>query len=218
MYERLYNEAYHAADPTSIMWFEPNQAPDTVGVGKGFIFPVGFEVPPGGSIGSPYHVLNDHTYCCAVGGKCAAGEPSYESADFCHSYHERKLSMRDEDAKRLGLPLFISEFGACLTDKNCTPEINAVGDAADKYVAGWAYWQFKNYADLTTSAGTGSEGFYNEDGTLQDWKVKALARTYLMYTQGVPTYFNFDTESGVFTASILVDTTIEEATVMYTSD
>jgi len=62
-----------------------------------------------------------------------------------------------------------------------------VGDAADKYVAGWAYWQFKNYADLTTSAGTGSEGFYNEDGTLQDWKVKALSRTYVMLTQGVPT-------------------------------
>jgi hypothetical protein len=33
----------------------------------------------------------------------------------------------------------------------------------------------KNFADLTTSAGTGSEGFYNNDGTLQDGKVKALA-------------------------------------------
>ena len=43
---------------------------------------------------------------------------------------------------------------------------------------GWAYWQFKTYADLTTSAGTGSEGFWNQDGTLQDYKVKALARSY----------------------------------------
>lgn len=49
-------------------------------------------------------------------------------------------------------------------------------------MVGWAYWEFKKYADLTTSAGTGSEGFYNADGSLQTSKVKALTRTYLMYT------------------------------------
>jgi len=64
-----------------------------------------------------------------------------------------------------------------------------VCDVADEYLVGWAYWQFKYYADLTTSAseGNGSEGFYNNDGTLQDWKVKALARSYLQFTQGVLT-------------------------------
>jgi len=44
---------------------------------------------------------------------------------------------------------------------------------------GWAYWQFKEFKDLTTSAADKSEGFYNKDGTLQTAKVKALSRTYV---------------------------------------
>lgn len=183
MYKRIYKEAYKAADLESIMWFEPNQFPDSIGVGKGYLFPVGFETPPGADIGSPFHVLNDHSYCCAAGATvCKGGEPTADRKDFCADYHNRKLALRDKDAKRLGVPLFISEFGACLTEENCVPEIDAVANAADRYAAGWAYWEFKEYADLTTTASTGAEGFYEHDGTLQNWKVKALARTYLQYT------------------------------------
>ena len=49
-------------------------------------------------------------------------------------------------------------------------------EVSDAHLAGWAYWEFKNFEDLTTSAGTGSEGFYNNDGSLQAWKVKAMAK------------------------------------------
>jgi len=198
------------------MWFEANQFPDTIGVGKGLVFPVGFENPPGGENNSPYHILNDHTYCCAANAHaCANAEPLAESAPFCKDYHDRKLEQRDKDAQRLGLPLFISEFGACLTEKNCTPELNAVLDAADRYQAGWSYWEFKKYADLTTTAGTGEEGFYNADGSLQNWKVKALARTYLMYSQGVPTKTEFNTQDSIYTAEIRLNTSIEAPTVVY---
>lgn len=218
MYERIYNEAYHKHDAESLMWFEPNQFPDTVGILKAPVFSVGFEVPPGGEIGSPYHVLNDHTYCCAANATiCAAGEPPASEQEFCKSFHDRKLKKRDEDAKRLGIPLFISEFGACLTEANCTPEINNALNAADRYQAGWAYWEFKKYADLTTSAGTGEEGFYNADGTLQHWKVKALSRSYMMYSQGVPTLTEFDMDSGIFNAAITLDTSIEAPSVLYTN-
>jgi endoglycosylceramidase len=89
------------------------------------------------------------------------------------------VGTRAQDAERYNVPLIISEFGACLNSSACVQEINAVGDVCDNHLSGWAYWQFKNFADLTTSAGTGSEGFYNNDGTLQSEKVKALARTYL---------------------------------------
>jgi hypothetical protein len=37
---------------------------------------------------------------------------------------------------------------------------------ADEILAGWAYWQYKTYEDLTTSASTGAEGFWNKDGSL----------------------------------------------------
>jgi len=41
-----------------------------------------------------------------------------------------------------------------------------VADTCDESLVGWAYWEFKKFKDLTTSAGTGSEGFYNDDGSL----------------------------------------------------
>lgn len=97
----------------------------------------------------------------------------------------------------------ISEFGACMTEANCVQEIEQVAQVSDEYLVGWGYWQFKFFEDLTTSAGTGSEGFYNSDGTLQEWKVKALARTYLPFTQGVLTRQNFDTQSANFTAEFV---------------
>jgi hypothetical protein len=63
MYARIY-ERYQKNDPNSLMWFEPASFPDEVGVLSGIVIPVGFITPPGAEIGSPNHVLNDHTYCC----------------------------------------------------------------------------------------------------------------------------------------------------------
>lgn len=85
-------------------------------------------------------------------------------------------------------------------------------------MSGWAYWPFKSYADITTSAGVGSEGFYDFDGTFQEWKAKALARTYLQRTQGTPERFNFDIATGNFDATFRVDTSITEPTILYTAD
>lgn len=87
-----------------------------------------------------------------------------------------------EDAEGYQVPLFISEFGACMNTDACAQEIQSVADTCDENLVGWAYWEFKKFKDLTTSAGTGSEGFYNDDGSLQEIKVKALARTYNLYT------------------------------------
>lgn len=70
---------------------------------------------------------------------------------------------------------------------------------------------------MTTTAGTGAEGFYNQDGTLQDWKVKALARSYLMATQGVPTLFDFDMDTANFEAEFTVDTSIQAPTILFAS-
>lgn len=59
------------------------------------------------------------------------------------------------------MPLIITEFGACLNSTSCVNEINAVTDVCDEHLVGWAYWEFKIFKDITTTAGTGSEGFYN---------------------------------------------------------
>jgi hypothetical protein len=53
--------------------------------------------------------------------------------------------------------LIVSEFGACFDSEECVREITQVADLCDQANAiGWAYWQFKYYKDLTTTAGTGS--------------------------------------------------------------
>lgn len=120
MYTRIF-EKYMQNDQESIMWFEPTMFPDVFGAGPVFtVFPVGFDIPPGGQIGSRNHVLNDHSYCCSIGGVCKTGEPTTDVAAKCLAFHEERLSMRSKDAERLGLPLVITEFGACLTELPCT--------------------------------------------------------------------------------------------------
>lgn len=63
LYEKIY-EKYQTHDATKHMWFEPVPFPDEMGVMSGYVFPVGFQSPPGAELGSSTHVLNDHTYCC----------------------------------------------------------------------------------------------------------------------------------------------------------
>merc|ERR1712032_839258 len=101
-----------ANDENSLMWFEPVIVPDTLPLFGGLVFPVGFKQPPGGELGSDKHVLNDHTYCCELMGTvCATGEPDISLGDECFAFHKKRLSVRDGDAKRLGVPLMITEFG-----------------------------------------------------------------------------------------------------------
>ena len=94
----------------------------------------------------------------------------------------------------------MSEFGACMGGPTCAYEIESMTSACDEYLASWAYWQFKKLGDLTTTAGTGSEGFYNDDGALQTEKIRALTRTYLPATQGTLLKLNFNTTTSIFNA------------------
>lgn len=216
LYTRVYKEAYEPADDSKIMFFEGTQFPDTVGILGGLVMNLGFTAPPGADINSTKHVLNDHSYCCQLSAEiCATGEPDLSRATDCKEWHEKRLATRRNDADRYGVPLFISEFGACLNSTSCVQEITSLVDSCDTHLAGWAYWQFKNYADLTTSAGTNSEGFYNNDGTLQEGKVKALTRTYLPATQGTLLSMKFLDETIDFLAAFTLDSTITDPSVLY---
>jgi hypothetical protein len=97
---------------------------------------------------------------------CKTGEPPVEKKAQCTAWHEKRLKTRNDDAKRYNVPLIISEFGACTGSEACVQEINTVVDLCDKYMLSWAYWEFKKFKDITTSAGSTSEGFYENDGTL----------------------------------------------------
>jgi len=148
---------------------------------------------------------------------CKTGEPPLSMREQCKDFHDRVMDQRARDAARLEVPMFVSEFGACFDSENCAMEIGLVADASDRNKAGWAYWQFKNYWDFTTTAGRGNEGFYNYDGTLQQIKVKALARTYLPFVQGALEQINFDKTTGDFKGEFVYDASIDAPTVLYFS-
>jgi len=173
------------------------------------LYPVGFTAPPGAEIGSPLHALNDHSYCCNIATECESGEPKVEDAEMCAEWHNRRLTQREKDATKLGVPLFLSEFGACLTEEPCTQEINSVLDAADSVLAGWDYWQYKGFEDFTTSAykTSNTEGFYNQDGSVIDFKVKALAKPYMPLTQGRLNSMKYDRDTNTFTTNFTLGET-----------
>lgn len=133
----------------------------------------------------------------------------------CNEYHQVKVGIRANDAKKVNVPLIISEFGACMGGDTCIVEITGLLDASDAHLASWAYWQYKKLGDLTTTAGTGSEGFFNDDGTLQDAKVASLVRPYLPYSQGTLESVNFNKITKVLKATFTLDTTIQAPTVVY---
>ena len=186
------------------------------------MWPLGFKKPPGGEIGSANHVLNDHTYCCQLNPKVCeeTGEPQAKTAKMCWDWHKKRIGQRSTDAKKLGIPLVISEFGACMDSKDCAREIDQVAAVSDQELASWAYWEFKPFHDLTTSAGDRSEGFYNLDGSLQIDKVRSLSRTYIKAAQGtiMKQFFVSDTMegsghvAGEFSGSIKIDTSVNATT------
>lgn len=95
MYERLHT-VYQKYNTENIMYYEPGQYPDKLGVWKGFIPHVGFTTNPGADISSPNHVLNDHTYCCQMSGsECSGGEPKVADAAKCDAWHGKVFSKRD---------------------------------------------------------------------------------------------------------------------------
>ena len=87
--------------------------------------------------------------------------------------------------------------------------------AADKYLTSWAYWMFKAYHDHTTTAAENQEGIFNPDGTIQEWKEKALTRTYVQYYQGQPLEVFFNDETAEFLVRFKYDGIIEEPSVLY---
>ena len=88
-----------------------------------------------------------------VPNQCENGQPIKGSEKNCLDFHYNRIGTRSQDAERLGIPFMLTEFGACMDGEECSTEIRQVLEVCDVNLTGWAYWQFKTYKDLTTSAG-----------------------------------------------------------------
>jgi endoglycosylceramidase len=109
---------------------------------------------------------------------CDDGEPPAERTKECRRFHFERIKVRSQDAKRLKVPLIITEFGACSNSMGCYEEITNSCDAFDSKLVSWAHWQFKGYGDFTTTGDT-NEGLYDSEGNLQENKLRALTRTFI---------------------------------------
>ena len=76
-------------------------------------------------------------------------------------------------------------------------------DAADEFMHSWTYWTYKSFEDITTQ-NKATETFFNEDGSLQSAKVRALSRTYapsVATAEPASVRVRFDSESSNFQLS-----------------
>lgn len=207
--------AIRTIKPDYISLFEPIPFPDTVPLFGGHTFK-SFDEMPAGKDKLQYQALNLHAYCCQAGPTiCKTGEPLLEYKDFCNSFHERKIQAHTDEAKSHGVPLIITEFGACSSSQACFEEMKSLTEATEKHFVSWAYWMYKPYGDHTTSAYEHSEGMFQDDGTAQAVKEKALTRSYIQAYQGTPISSKFDLETGLYASSFYLDSNVNAATVLY---
>ena len=196
------------------MLFQPIPFPDTLPLFGGQALSTFDTAPVDPSIRK--QMFNVHSYCCAADQNvCKDGEPKAADYGRCSDFHDRKLKKNKQQAGKMNIPLIVTEFGACSSSKACYLEMLGFEKAADKYLTSWAYWMYKSYNDHTTTAAEGQEGIFNDDGTIQKMKEKALTRTYILYYQGIPEEFNFNDNTKEFNAIFQYDKSIEKPSVIY---
>ena len=201
-------------DPDYTMLFQPIPFPDTLPLFGGHALSTFKTAPVDTTIRK--QMFNVHAYCCAADQNvCKDGEPKAADYGRCSSFHDRKLEKNKKQAGEMGIPVIVTEFGACSSSKACYLEMLGFEKAADKYLTSWAYWMYKSYNDHTTTAAEGQEGIFNDDGTIQNMKEKALTRTYIQYYQGIPQEFNFNDNTKEFNAIFKYDKSINSPSVLY---
>jgi endoglycosylceramidase len=203
--------------PNYILFFENTPVPDILPIFGGLFLGSMDEKPAGDDVPQVY---NFHTYCCLSGtDTCAHGEASYDkSIKVCPTFHQKQFKKEIKTAKKLNVPMFLSEFGACSDSLACYNEIISVMKITEENFISWSYWNYKPYGDHTTSAieMVSYEGIYNDDGTVQNIKEKGLSRGYVMYYQGKPIDFKYQTNSNTnFETSFEYHKNITEPSVLY---
>jgi len=214
-YNKLYNEL-KKIDSEFIYFLETVPFPDTLPFFGGHSIG-GFNSAPFGSDKLEFQALNLHNYCCmAKGDACETGEPLLEdSLTLCPYFHQRKISKNKSQADFLGIPLIITEFGACSDTQACYNELTGFLDAADNHLTSWIYWMYKPFGDHTTSSKYNMEGMFYKDGTPQELKEKALTRTYIQAYQGIPIATQFDYETGFFFSKFHLDLNVDAPSRVY---
>lgn len=209
------DERINQYDPNYILLFEPVPFPDTLPLFGGKVLHTFDKAPI--DLQKRQQVFNVHNYCCQAGPSvCDGGEPTLKDADgLCPKFHEEKVKKNQIQARAMGVPLIVTEFGACSDSEACYLEILGFVKAADNYLVSWNYWMYKPFGDHTTTAKENTEGVFNSDGTVQSFKERALTRTYIQSYQGYPLSMQFNDETIEFNSSFILNNQLIDPSVIY---
>ncbi len=186
-----------AADPHHLIFREP-----TIFTSKGAPNYVG-------AMNYPNLVLNFHDYCSYRSG--VTGNPYNLAA--CVAQEESTFILRSSEAplvatpsEPLGLPLFMSEFGATQS----TALLQNLTRVADQSRIGWAYWSWKYYDDPT---GSSAEAMASPSGQLHPI-AKALSQPYPEAVAGALTLVDYDSDIGAFYLNFVANPGVHAPTLI----
>lgn len=197
LYDRL-AEAVRSADPDRLVFFEPAVSD------YGF---AGFTTVPGGDEYRNRSAYSYHIYCSILD---EHGDP--RAQPFCDEDEEMVTSFRVADYRRLAVPGFLTEFGANSNTPAGVHDITHIAEMCDRNLQSWAYWQIKDFGDVTTTDLDGTEGLYTDDEKPQLEKVRALSRTYARRIAGIPLAMQFNSTTGDFRLDFTIDAAMANST------
>lgn len=174
-------QAAHAAirawDTSHVVLYEPAVLEPQILQSTGF---------PSGGVAGPgreqdRQAFAFHMYCA---NQNASGDVT--SVPVCDDYLDLVWGTTNTSLDRVGSrAAFLTEFGAVGPHESSARAIDHVLDLADTRLLSTAYWSFKEYHDITTQ-NPATETLYNDDGSLQTIKLRALSRTYAPFIAARP--------------------------------
>ncbi|CAF2073205.1 unnamed protein product [Rotaria magnacalcarata] len=205
MYKKLH-EVIRTVDDKHLIFFEPCVFD---------LLHTGFTEGPGGKEYNNRQVFSYHNYCLDV---TKQGDPKSDLV--CDLFDNILIYLRVQEARKKKFGgMMITEFGGNSNSTEGIEELNRVTAIADDFLQSWTYWQFKKYADLTTSVRPATtESFYTDDGELELNKVQALSRSYAQAIAGLPITMSFSPTTNLFELQFIINTDIQQPTVIYLNE
>jgi endoglycosylceramidase len=125
------------------------------------------------------------------------------------------------DTMDIGVAGFLTEWGAYGNFQEGSDSEKDAADItalADQFLLSWSYWQYKGFADITTTQIADEEGFWDGQGNLEEIKLKTLSYPYAMAVAGHYQSMVFTRATSQFELSYDASTRASERTTIFLSE
>jgi endoglycosylceramidase len=209
MYQTLH-QMIRKYDDNHIIFFEP--VADIISAAP---LPSNFGEGPGGHAYNNRQVFSFHLYCLL--------HLNVQILDLavCDAIEEAFILARMADTMDIGVAGFLTEWGAYGNFQEGSDSEKDAADItalADQFLLSWSYWQYKGFADITTTQIADEEGFWDGQGNLEEIKLKTLSYPYAMAVAGHYQSMVFTRATSQFELSYDASTRASERTTIFLSE